>query len=180
MDTPANSRFFQREVRRRRLHRVADLQAAGLRMHAKQTLKHVEVQMNCFVKFIVGVLLLILAAAEVYLFRTYWSTIMDASNFEKVGPIIQSLFTPLVAVVTVLVSYLVINTQFERNRELEKIKQRLGEVYKRESDAYLKTWAAVSVSYHLLSSELQRGSLDPNSKTKIDTAFSEAEPTSWY
>ena len=144
-------------------------------MHAEQTLKHVEVQMNSFAKFIVGVLLLILVAAEVYLFSTYWSAIMNASNFEKVGPIIHSLFTPLVAVVTVLISYLVINTQFERNRELEKIKQRLGEVYKRESDAYFKTWAAVSASYRLLS-ELQSGTLDPNSKTKIDTAFSEAEP----
>jgi hypothetical protein len=157
------------------LHRIPDLQATRLRMHAKQTLRQLEVQMNSFAKFIVVVLLLIFAAVEVYLFHTYWSVIMDASNFEKVGPIIQSLFTPLVAVVTVLVSYLVINTQFERNRELEKIKQRLGEVYKRESDAYFKTWAAVSASYRLLS-ELESGSLDPNSKTKIDTAFSDAEP----
>src|SRR5437899_2574099 len=70
---------------------------------------------------------------------------------------------------------MVINTQFERNRELERIKQRLGEVYKRESDVYFKTWVAVSASYRLLS-ELQKGTLDPNSKTKIDTAFSEAEP----
>jgi hypothetical protein len=160
------------------LHRVADLQAAGLRVHAKQILKRVEVQMNWFAKLIVAALLLILVAAEIYLFRTYWSAIMDASNFEKAGPIIQSLFTPLVAVVTVLVSYLVINTQFERNRELEKIKQRLGEVYKRESDAYFKTWAAVSASYRLLS-ELQSGTLDPGSKTKIDAAFSEAEPNAF-
>jgi hypothetical protein len=144
-------------------------------MHAKQILKRVEVQMNSFAKFIVGVLLLILTITEVYLVYTYWSRITDASNFEKVGPLIQSVFTPLVAVVTVLVSYLVINTQFERNRELERIKQRLGEVYKRESDAYFKTWVAVSASYRLLS-ELQKGTLDPNSKTKIDTAFSEAEP----
>src|SRR5438034_771747 len=70
--------------------------------HAKQILKRVEVQMNWFAKLIVGSLLLILVAAEIYLFRTYWSAIMDASNFEKAGPIIQSLFTPLVAVVTVL------------------------------------------------------------------------------
>jgi hypothetical protein len=162
-------------VRRGRLHRVADLQAPGLRVHAKQIFKRVEVQMNSFAKFIVGSLLLIFVAAEIYLFRTYWSAIVGASNFEKAGPIIQSLFTPLVAVVTVLVSFLVINTQFEKNRELEKIKQRLGEVYKRESDAYFRTWAAVSASYRLLS-ELQTGILDPNSKTKIDTAFSEAEP----
>ena len=59
--------------------------------------------------------------------------------------------------------------------ELEKVKQRRGEVYKRESDAYFKIWNAVSTLYRLLS-ELQRGTFDPQSKAKIDAVFEEAEP----
>jgi hypothetical protein len=132
--------------------------------------------MNLAAAFFVIIFLLIIGAAEAYLIYTYWSVITNVGNLDKVGPIIGSLFTPLVAVITVLFSYLVINTQFKRNRELEEVKQRLGEVYKRESDAYFKTWGAVSASYRLLS-ELQSGTLDPASKPKIDTAFSEAEPS---
>ncbi len=134
-----------------------------------------EVQMNGFVKFIAGAILLIIVIAEGTLWFTYWPTVMNVSNYEKAGPVIQSLLTPMVAVITVLFSYLVINTQFEKNRELEKVKQRLGEVYKRESDAYFKAWTAVSASYRLLS-ELQRGTLNLGSPTKIETAFSDAEP----
>lgn len=142
-------------------------------MYQKHFFKHLEVQMNRFAAFIVILFLLMLGAAEAFLFSTYWSVIMNVSNFDKVGPIIGSLFTPLVAVITVLFSYLVINTQFQRNSELEKVKQRLGEVYKRESDAYFKSWGAVSASYRLLSA-LQSGTLDPSSTAKIDTSFSEA------
>jgi len=143
-------------MRRGRLHHVAHLQAAWLRVYAKQILKRVEVQMNWFAKLVVAALLLILVVAEIYLFRTYWSAIMDASHFEKAGPIIQSLFTPLVAVVTVLVSYLVINTQFERNRELEKSNNGWERSTSGRATSYFKTWAAVSASYRLLS-ELQSG-----------------------
>jgi len=131
--------------------------------------------MNTFVRCIAGLLLILLVTVEYFLVHTYWSTIMDAPNFDKAGPIIQSLFTPLVAIVTVLFSYLVINTQFVRNQELEKIKQRLGEIYKRESDAYFKTWTAVSASYRYLA-EMQKGTLDAAAKAKIEEVFSEAEP----
>jgi hypothetical protein len=37
-------------------------------------------------------------------------------------------------------------TQFAKKRELEKVKRRLGEVYKRESDAYFYIWKALSLS----------------------------------
>jgi hypothetical protein len=173
LDTAANSEFFQREVRRRNLYCFSGMQANWVHMQGKHTLTRLEMQMNSFLKFIVGVLLLIIVAAAIYLL-TYWSSIINVSNVDKVAPIITGLFTPLVATVTVLVSYLVINAQFKRNSELEKIKQRLGEVYKRESDAYFKTWAAFSTSYRLLS-KLQSGSLGPDSKNIIEKAFSEAE-----
>jgi hypothetical protein len=85
-----------------------------------------------------------------------------------------SIFTPAVAVVTVLSSYLRITVQFERNRELEKIEQRFGEVYKRESDAYFAVWKTIAQAYRLLS-ELERGTFDAGSSENIAEAFGEAE-----
>jgi hypothetical protein len=121
------------------------------------------------------VLLLLLVAIEVFAVIKYGRIIWGTEEYDKVGPLLQGVLTPLVAVITVLVSYLLIDVQFSKNRELEKEKQQLGEVYKRESDAYFKIWNAVSVSYRLLS-ELQRGTFDPDSKSTIEKAFTDAEP----
>jgi hypothetical protein len=124
----------------------------------------------------VGVILVLIAgSAECYLLWTYWSKITDVTLSDKNGPLIQSIFTPLVAVITIIFSFIVISVQFNRNRELERVKQRLGEVYKRQSDAYFRMWNAVSVAYRLLS-ELQGGTFPAASRSKIETAFSEAEP----
>ena len=109
----------------------------------------------------VGVILVLIAgSAECYLLWTYWSKITDVTLSDKNGPLIQSIFTPLVAVITIIFSFIVISVQFNRNRELERVKQRLGEVYKRQSDAYFRMWNAVSVAYRLLS-ELQGERFQP-------------------
>jgi hypothetical protein len=74
----------------------------------------------------------------------------------------------------VLFSYLLITVQFERNRELEKVKQRLGEVRRRESDSCFAVWKAIAQAYRLLS-ELERGTFDARSSENIAEAFGEAE-----
>jgi hypothetical protein len=100
--------------------------------------------------------------------------ITDTANSGTIGPLIASIFTPAVSVVTVLFSYLLITVQFERDRELEKVKQCLGEVYKRGSDAYFAVWKAIAQAYRLLS-ELERGTFDAGSSESIAEAFGEAE-----
>jgi hypothetical protein len=115
-----------------------------------------------------------LFGCELYLLISHWHTITNTANSGTIGPLITSIFTPAVAVVTVLFSYLLITVQFERNRELEKVKQRLGEVYKRESEAYFAVWKAIAQAYRLLS-ELERGTFDAGSPEKIAKAFGEAE-----
>jgi hypothetical protein len=115
--------------------------------------------MNKTILFLGLAVIATLLGCELYLLSTYWSTITNTTNSGTIGPLIASIFTPAIAVVTVLFSYLLITVQFERNRELEKVKQRLGEVYKRESDAYFAVWKAIAQAYRLLS-ELERGTFD--------------------
>jgi hypothetical protein len=130
--------------------------------------------MNRFILLLGLVVIATLLGCEFFLLISYWSTITDTTKSGTIGPLITSIFTPAVAVVTVLFSYLLITVQFERNRELEKVKQRLGEVYKRESDAYFAVWKAIAQAYRLLS-ELERGTFDAGSPEKIAKAFGEAE-----
>jgi hypothetical protein len=134
--------------------------------------------MSAVLKFFGVVLVAAIVIIELYLLRSYWSIVSNVTNVEKAGPLIQSIVTPLVSVLAIIASYLVINYQFDRNKEIEKVKQQLGETYKRESDAYFKIWSAISSSYRLVS-ELQRGTFDPASKDKIDAAFAEAEPSAF-
>ena len=130
--------------------------------------------MNKIILYLGLAVIATLLGCELYLLSTYWSTITNTANSGTIGPLIASIFTPAIAVVTVLFSYLVITVQFERNRELEKVKQRLGEVYKRESDAYFAVWRAIAQAYRLLS-ELERGTFDMASPEMIAKAFGEAE-----
>jgi hypothetical protein len=130
--------------------------------------------MNKFILFLGLAVIATLLGCELYLLISHWSTITNTANSGTIGPLITSIFTPAVAVVTVLFSYLLITVQFERNRELEKVKQRLGEVYKRESDAYFAVWKAIAQAYRLLS-ELERRTFDAGSPEKIAKAFGEAE-----
>jgi hypothetical protein len=130
--------------------------------------------MNRFILFLGFAVIATLFGGELFLLSSYWSTITNTANSGTIGPLITSIFTPAVAVVTVLFSYLLITVQFERNRELEKVKQRLGEIYKRESDAYFAVWKAIAQAYRLLS-ELERGTFDAGSPENIATAFEEAE-----
>jgi hypothetical protein len=123
-----------------------------------------------------SLLVAFLVVVEAVALAKYGPIIWAAQDYDKVAPLILSVLTPLVAVITVLVSYLLIDVQFSKNRELEKLKQQMGEVYKRESDAYFKAWNAISMSHRLLS-ELQRGTFDAAAKKpKIEDAFADAEP----
>jgi hypothetical protein len=130
--------------------------------------------MNRFILILGLAIVATLFGCEIYLLISHWRTITNTANSGTIGPLITSIFTPAVAVVTVLFSYLLITVQFERNRELEKVKQRLGEVYKRESEAYFAVWKAIAQAYRLLS-ELERGTFDAGSPEKIAKAFGEAE-----
>lgn len=121
------------------------------------------------------IVLLLLAAVEAFALVKYGPIIWQTQDYEKVSPLLGGLLAPLVAVITVLVSYLLIDVQFSKNRVLEKERQQLSELYKRESDAYFRIWNAVSASYRLLS-DLQRGSFNAWSKSTIEKAFADAEP----
>jgi hypothetical protein len=109
------------------------------------------------------------------LLLTYWPKIADSDNFELAGPFIQGVFSPLVSLVTVFFAFLVISRQFHQNEEIEKIKQRMGERYKRESDAYFEIWNAASKAYRLLS-VLEVGTWDAATKKKCENGFGKAEP----
>jgi hypothetical protein len=135
-------------------------------------------QMIRLLTFIVAAILAAAIGAELVLLCLYWGEITKITNYDKVGPLISALFAPLVSILTIAVSYLVLNRQFRLNEEIEKIRQRLGERYKRESDAYFKVWESVSAAYRTLG-ELETGRRRDDLKQKTEDAFTAAEPYSF-
>lgn len=117
-------------------------------------------------------------ALEVGLLYNYWSLIWSSSALDKVGPLLSAMFAPVVSVLTILFSYIVINRQFRLNEDIEKIKHRLGERYKRESDAYFRLWNAVSASYRQLA-VLETATTAYGVSDEVEAKFREAEPYSF-
>jgi hypothetical protein len=157
---------------RRGLPRVAKVRHAWLSMPQRQ------VQMNRILTAVGALLIAFLIFAEFYLLTHYWDIISTSTQYDKVAPLIAALFTPAVATLTIVFSYLVINRQFHVNEEIEKIKHRLGERYKRESDAYFKIWDAVAASYRKLS-DLETGTKPPLLGETIESKFADAESYSF-
>ena len=58
--------------------------------------------MNGFILFLGLVIVATLIGCEFYLLISHWRTITNTANSGTIGPLITSIFTPAVAVVTVL------------------------------------------------------------------------------
>ena len=130
--------------------------------------------MRYFFYIVAMMLVALVFAVEGTILYINWAKLVSVQEYDKLVPLVQSLLTPVVSMATVAFSFVIVDRQFQMNAKIEQIKQRLGERYKRESDAYMNLWRAVSATFRIIA-KLEVGALDKECESRIEQILSEAE-----